>query len=154
LQSDLPHALPRDPQQGTDGAEIWGDPELGFVGRAHGGGPGGGFGVYEGPVLQLARRWVSPVDLSGDPVTRLYRRLRAGHAVMAWVGLADGPYRSWRTPQGREVTVNFSEHTILLVAERGDELLADDPLTGARETIAKPAFEVMWQRLGRRAISV
>ncbi|MGI8440956.1 MAG: hypothetical protein ACR2NV_12345, partial [Thermoleophilaceae bacterium] len=72
---------------------------------------------------------------------------------MVWVGLTDGPYKTWRTPRGDRVTGNFGEHTVVLTGLRGDTLELNDPLVGRRTTWTRDEFEQMWQRLGRRAIS-
>jgi hypothetical protein len=42
---------------------------------------------------------------------------------MAWVGLSEGPYRRWRTPQGKTIGVNFGEHTVVLTGIRGNRVL-------------------------------
>lgn len=150
LQALLPRSQPIDQQTGPRGP-IWGDPETGYVGRPD----GVGFGVYQGPVIALARRYArGVVDLSGAPLGSILARLRSGHAVMAWVALADGPYESWTTPAGRSVTVDLNEHALLLVGVGGDgSLLADDPLTGTRRELPQALFLHQWSELGRRAIS-
>lgn len=154
LLGELPHSGPLDPQ-GAPPNQVWGDPDLGFVGRAAGGGPAGGFGVYQRPIARLARRHgVRLVDLTGKPASAVYARLLAGHAVMAWVGLADGPFGTWRTPAGRRIRVNFNEHTIVLAGILPDGRLAVvNPLQGTKEIWTEQRFESMWALLGRRALS-
>lgn len=154
LQEEIAKAAPLDPEAGPGGETVWGDPDEGFVGRVDGGGPAGGFGVLQGPVAELAARWVDPVDLSGRDPGALYQRLLAGHAVMAWIGLSDGPYETWRSPEGRDVTVNFGEHTVVLTGIEGDRLFVNDPLDGRRKVWTKDEFESMWKLLDRRALSL
>jgi uncharacterized protein YvpB len=154
LQRRLPLARPLDPS-GSSGARTWGDPEQGFVGRVEGGGPAGGYGVYERPIIDLASRSsTKPVDLSRRPAAAIYDRLLSGHAVMAWIGLSNGPYETWRTPQGGLVRANFGEHTVVLRGVQGDQVLVNDPIDGVRKRWSKQSFEELWQRLGRRAVSV
>ena len=153
LMRRLPRDGPADPTVRPDGTWVWGDPERGFVGRAQGGGTAGGYGVYVGPILRLARRYVSAEDLTRRPLSAVIDRLRRGHAVMAWVGLSDGPYRRWVTPAGRRVLGNFGEHAILLLRYRKGVFTYDDPLTGTRKSVSRNDFTTMWRRLGRRAIS-
>ncbi|MCA1706994.1 MAG: C39 family peptidase, partial [Actinobacteria bacterium] len=132
---------------------VWGDPDRGFVGRPDGGGPAGGYGVYERPVSALARRHgARPARLRGARPADVYAQLLAGRPVMTWVGLSDGPYRTWRTREGRRVTGNFGEHTVVLTGLRGNNLAVNDPLDGRRKTWSKGQFELMWRRLGRRAL--
>lgn len=150
LQAQLPQAEPIDPRGG-----IWGDPELGFVGRADGGGPAGGFGVYEPPVRALAaRHGVRLDDLRGKSVATVRAMLLAGRPVLAWVGLADGPYLSWRTPAGRRVTANLNEHAVVLVGAGPGYVLVNDPLLGKRVRWSEGLFSVRWRRLGRRALAL
>lgn len=154
LQDEIAKARPLDPGTRPAGETVWGDPERGFVGRVDGGGPAGGFGVFPGPVAELASRWAEPVNLSGREPGAIYRRLLGGDAVLAWVGLSDGPYETWRSPAGREVTVNFGEHTVVLTGIEGDRLYVNDPLDGQRKVWTKAQFEAMWALLDRRAVSV
>lgn len=154
LQAGLPRSGPVDPTDEA-GIRVWGDPERGFVGRADGGGTAGGFGVYPGPVAALARRrGVALQTLTGRTPSSIYRQLRAGHAVMAWIGLTDGPYGEWQSPGGRTVKVNFGEHTVVLNGIRQDgSLRVVNPLRGTTEIWSAARFEMLWNRLGRRALA-
>lgn len=154
LQKQLPRSGPTDPQ-GVGANTVWGDPDRGFVGRADGGGPAGGFGVYPGPIAALARRYgVELTDLSGESAARVYARLLHGRAVMAWVGLAAGPYGTWTSPAGRRIEVNFNEHTVVLRGINTDgSVEVSNPLKGTAETWSRSKFEAMWDLLGRRALA-
>lgn len=154
LQAQVAHAQPLDPTTAPDGSEVWGDPNLGFVGRADGGGPGGGYGVYQGPIEALARRHgVDLRNLTGKSPTAVYSALLAGHPVMAWVALAAGPYASWETPAGRTVHINYGEHAVVLTGLEQGYVLVNDPLSGTHLTWSKAQFEQMWAGLGRRALA-
>ena len=154
LQEQVAKAEPLDPEIGAGGEEIWGDPNLGFVGRYDGGGPAGGFGVFQGPILDLASRFANPADLTEVKPEAVYRRLLAGHAVMTWIGLSDGPYSTWTSPAGKEVTVNFGEHTVLLTGIAGDRVFVNDPIDGQKKVWTRDEFEAKWDLLGNRAISL
>lgn len=154
LQEQLARSGPLDPQQ-SGGETLWGDPDRGFVGRPDGGGTSGGYGVYAGPVRNLARRHgVKLRNVSGGSPGRIYSELLSGRPVMIWVGLKDGPFRSWRTLGGRRVTGNFGEHTVVLTGLEGQTVAVNDPLTGQRIEWTRDQFEEMWQRLGRRALAL
>jgi uncharacterized protein YvpB len=154
LQSQVAHSKPLDPAVSADGSEVWGDPSLGFVGRADGGGPGGGFGVYQGPIEALAaRHGVRLRSLVGARPTAVYRTLLSGRPVMAWVALSDGPFATWQTPAGRTVRVDYGEHAVVLVGVGPDTVSVNDPLSGRRLTWTKAEFERMWAGLGRRALA-
>lgn len=156
LQARLPRSGPLDPEP-VPGSRLfrWGDPERGFVGRPAGGGTEGGFGVYEPPVRALAERYgVHLLDLHDRTLTAIRAAVLAGHPVLAWVGLAAGPYLSWLTPEGREITVNLDEHAVALVGAGPGYLLVNNPLTGRRERWSESLFSYRWNLLGRRALEL
>lgn len=154
LQSAFPRSGPLDPV-GTGPGRTWGDPDAGYVGRVEGGGAAGGFGIYPGPVATTARRFGRDLDdLSASSPGRIYARLLAGRAVMAWIGLSDGPYGQWRSPRGELVRVNFGEHTIVLRGiTRDGDLRVVNPLQGTFERWSRTRFEAAWELLGRRALA-
>jgi len=156
LQAQLPQSGPLDPTDAPGSSLFrWGDPERGFVGRAAGGGTYGGFGVYEPPIRALAaRHGVRLIDLHHRSVSAVRAAVLAGHPVLAWVGLAAGPYLSWLTPSGREITVNLNEHAVALVGAGPGYVLVDNPLSGARERWSESLFSYRWQLLGRRALEL
>lgn len=51
------------------------------------------------------------------------------------------------------MTGNFGEHTVVLTRIAADRLAVNDPLTGRRLSWTRAQFELMWRRLGRRALS-
>ncbi|MFY9468669.1 MAG: C39 family peptidase [Solirubrobacterales bacterium] len=154
LQSELTRSGPADPSETQDG-KVWGDPDQGFVGRVTGGGTAGGFGVYPGPIADLAERYgVRLDDLTDVKAAKLYARVKAGGPVMAWIGLSDGPYGEWSSPGGKRIRVNWGEHVVVLtgISEAG-MLRVMNPLTGTVERWDKPTFEAKWNLLGRRALA-
>ena len=154
LQRRVAHSPPLDPTVAADGSEVWGDPSRGFVGRADGGGPAGGFGVYQGPIRALAgREGVELRDLTGTQPEAVYRTLLRGHPVIAWVALAAGPYATWQTPAGRTVHINWGEHALVLTGVGPDRVRVNEPLAGVRETWSREEFESAWRALGSRALA-
>jgi uncharacterized protein YvpB len=156
LQARLPRSGSLDPEP-VAGSSLfrWGDPERGFVGRPAGGGTEGGFGVYEPPILRLAARFgVHLVDLHGRSVTAVKGAVLAGNPVLAWVGLAPGPYLSWLTPSGHKITVNLNEHAVVLVGGGPGYLLVNNPLSGRRERWSDALFSYRWKLLGQRALAL
>lgn len=153
IQRLLPRSGPLDPV-GDGPTRVWGDPDLGFVGRPSGGGTAGGFGVYPRPIIGVARRLGAQLDdLTGSLPQTIYARLLTGRPVIAWVGLSDGPFGAWRSPAGRPITVNFGEHTVVLRGvNRDGSLRVSNPLRGTAETWTRAQFESMWALLGRRAV--
>ncbi len=156
LQAQLPQSGPLDPVPVPGSALFkWGDPERGFVGYADGGGTQGGFGVYEPPIRALAaRHGVRLIDLHHRSVGAVRTALLSGRPVLAWVGLAAGPYLSWLTPSGHEITVNLNEHAVALVGAGPGYVLVDNPLSGALERWSESLFSYRWKLLGRRALAL
>ncbi len=154
LQRQLLRSGPLDPT-GSGAGMRWGDPDRGYVGRADGGGVAGGFGVYPGPVAALARRNKVPLEnLTGKTVNALYQRLRTGHAILAWIGLGDGPYGRWTSPEGKAIKVNYNEHTVVLHGITRDGTIAvSNPLQGTAERWTPQQFEATWRLLGGRALA-
>lgn len=155
IQRAFPRSGPLDPAGLGSTDMIWGDPDRGYVGRPDGGGVAGGFGIYPGPVRTTARRFGAALtDLSGQTPASVYRSLLRGRAVMAWVGLSDGPYGTWTTPQRRRVKVNYGEHTVVLHGIDADgALLVSNPLEGTSERWSREQFQTLWARLGNRALA-
>lgn len=154
LQKEVAHSPPLDPTVAADGSEVWGDPSKGFVGRADGGGPAGGFGVYQGPIRALARHHgVTLNNLTGSKPGAVYASLLEGKPVVAWVALSDGPYAAWTSPTGATVRVNYGEHALVLTGVDRESVQINDPLSGTRLTWPKTQFEQMWAGLGQRALS-
>lgn len=156
LQARLPRSGPLDPEP-VAGSSLfrWGDPERGFVGRPAGGGTEGGFGVYEPPVRAMAARYGERlIDLRGRNVAAVRSAVLAGHPVLAWIGLAAGPYLSWLTPSGREIRVNLDEHAVTVVGAGPGYVLVNNPLTGRRERWSEALFSNRWRLLGRRALEL
>ncbi len=155
LQAQLPRSGPLDPEPVASSTLFrWGDPEHGFVGRADGSGPNGGFGVYEPPIRALAaRHGVKLTDLHGKSIAAVRAAVLAGHPVLAWVGLAAGPYASWLTPSGRKITVNYGEHAVVLVGADSGGFFVNNPLSG-REFWSESLFSYRWKLLGRRALAL
>ena len=155
LQRELRRSGPLDPIISPDGTWIWGAPDEGFVGRAEGGGVAGGFGVYQGPIRQLAARYrVHLDDLSRRDVTDIVSRLRQGRPVLSWIGLSEGPYRRWRTPAGRPISVNLGEHAVVLTGISNGMILVNDPLTGTRLRWSVSEYAAKWRLLGQRAVGL
>jgi uncharacterized protein YvpB len=156
LQARLPRSGPLDPEP-VPGSRLfrWGDPERGFVGRPAGGGTEGGFGVYEPPIRALAARYgVHLVDLHGRSLAAVRAAVLAGHPVLAWVGLAPGPYLHWLSPTGREITANLNEHAVVLVGADAGGIDVNNPLSGKRERWSDALFSDRWKLLGRRALEL
>jgi|SRR5579862_7242758 len=150
LQGLLPKARPYLPEQDDAGETVWGDPNLGFVGPAN----GGGYGVYHGPLLALARRFdPGTTDLTGAPVSRIIDALQHARPIVAWIQLGSSIPVTWRTPAGATIHANWSEHAVTLTGWRPGEIIYNNPWTGTTETFTITQFTAVWRTLGDQAIA-
>lgn len=148
LQAMLPLANPLEPER-TERGLVWGDPEQGFVGAVR----GGGYGVYDRPLLELAKRFAPATrNLTHHPLGAIVAALRTGHPVVAWIQFGPSVPSTWITPAGRAIHANFAEHTITLTGWRPGLLTYNNPWTGTRQSITLSRFATLWHTLGDRAI--
>lgn len=148
LQDELPVSQPLNPVAGTAG-DIWGDPDKGFVGRVE----GGGFGVFEGPLARLGRRYDKGTrPLATRSFDAILNQVREGRPVILWAALGSSVPKTWTTPDGTLVRADFSEHTIVLAGVSPAGVVVHDPWTGERRLDPAAALRERWIRLGRRAV--
>jgi uncharacterized protein YvpB len=149
LQAMLPIAQPVQ-QEVENGAATWGDPELGFVGNV----AGGGYGVYDRPLLALARRFDSgTTNLTGAPLESILDALRHGRPIVAWIALGASDPVTWRALSGRLVRANWAEHAITLTGYGDGVITYNNPWDGGRERFTLGQFAAVWRDLGDRAIA-
>jgi len=154
LVKQIKSSGPLDPQNHAHGLAHWGDPEQGFVGRYNGAGKAG-FGVYEPPIRQLAKKYgVKLVDFQGKSVADVRAALLAGHPIMAWVATAAGPTSTWLTPSGKKITVNLTEQAIVLTGVGPGYYLLNDPVNGKEYKWSLSQFAQRWALLGHRALEL
>ncbi len=149
LQALLPVARPLQ-QQDEGGSAVWGDPELGFVGDV----AGGGYGVYDRPLLALARRFdPGTTNLTGASLGRILAALRHGRPIVAWIALGASNPVTWHAPSGRLIAANWAEHAITLTGYGAGAITYNNPWDGRRERFTLAQFLAVWHELGDRAIA-
>lgn len=149
LQALLPVARPLEQEAGPSGT-VWGDPERGFVGDV----AGGGYGVYDRPLLALARRFdPGTTNLTGTSLENIVDALRHGRPVVAWIALGPSDPVTWTSPSGATIRANWAEHAITLTGYRAGVIAYNNPWTGARERFTLAQFAAVWADLGDRAIA-
>lgn len=149
LQAAIPQALPLDPQQGAGGT-VWGDPDAGFVGRVE----GGGFGVFERPLVRVGARYdpgIAPVRATS--FEGVLDRVRAGQPVVAWTGLGSSAPWTWTTAGGRVIDADRSHHTVVIAGVGPNGVTIHDPWTGSASVVSRGSLAAGWERLGRRAVA-
>jgi uncharacterized protein YvpB len=150
LQRALPLAAPRQARTTSRGL-VWGDPELGFVGDVE----GGGYGVYDRPLLAVARqRDRGAENLTGRPLATMLAALRDGHPIVAWVTLGVSRPFAWHAPSGAVVHADRAEHAITLTGWSRSLIEYVDPWDGRVKTLAVADLAARWLPLGRRALAL
>ncbi len=149
LQAAMPKAQPLDPEYGSGGM-VWGDPNAGFVGRVE----GGGFGVFEGPLVRLGTRYdPGTTAVRASTFDGVLNQVRAGRPVVAWTGLGESAPWTWTTPAGRAIDADRSHHTVVLAGVGPEGVTVHDPWTGAASVVSRASLAAGWERLGRRAVA-
>ncbi len=137
---------------------IWGDPDVGFVGSIDGVSPHTGYGVYAAPLVALAELYRPARSLENATLLVILEAVLKRHPVIVWGTLASGKDVSWRTPEGKAVKAIFGEHTRVVIGFSGTvedptTIVLHDPIYGTI-TMSRKKFEADWVRLGNKAVVV
>jgi uncharacterized protein YvpB len=160
-EADLLTDLARDPTPRTvkpDGHVVWGDPDVGFVGGWDGVFGRDGYGVYQGPIAELARGagFAGSTPLTDADPRELYDAVRDGYPVVAWMPYA-GQIKGrggWSTPAGKQIDYVVTEHAVVLAGVADDGVTYADPYTASLEHMSFSTFEAANAELGGRAVIV
>ena len=105
-------------------ADIWGDPDLGFVGNIDGKMGLDGYGVYWGPLAITASYWKQAKIIKNGLASDLVGYISEGRPVIIWGYLGRGRPINWTTLNGKKVYAINGEHTFVVYGYDGS---ADDP---------------------------
>jgi len=103
---------------------IWGDPNLGFVGDIDGTMPNTGYGVYQQPIYDLAIKYRQAKILATSTLSVLTNELANDNPIVVWGIIGKGQNISWKTPEGKFIAAQMDEHARTLIGFTGT---ADDP---------------------------
>ena len=160
-ESDILDRLARDPtprQVLADGSVVWGDPDVGFVGSFDGVFAQDGYGVYDGPIADVALS----IGLSGtthsqgtDP-SDIYGAVSQGIPVLVWVpyGLTVHGRGQWFTPDGKTIPYVVTEHCVVIANTDDTGLVYADPWDAAFKAADYASFEAAFAEIGNRAVFV
>jgi uncharacterized protein YvpB len=161
-ETKLLSELRKDPtkrQTAANGTIVWGDPDVGFVGSVDGRMPRTGYGVYEGPLMDVALQHASATRMRSDDAGALIASIDSGHPVIAWTVIGSNPKTiTWTTPDKTVVKAALYEHAVVVSGYKrtGNTLegvYVVDPLTGSRY---EPWSDFQWRTgfLDHRAIEI
>jgi N-acetylmuramoyl-L-alanine amidase len=100
--------------------DVWGDPDLGFVGDIDGIMGKTGYGIHWKPLARTAEHWKKARVIESGSVTRLVAELDQRRPVIAWGIDQPAQELSWKTPKGRRVFALSEEHTRVVYGYEGD----------------------------------
>jgi uncharacterized protein YvpB len=157
-EDELISKLAFDPTPKDFEKNIWGDPNVGFVGRIDGKMPVTGYGVYEDPIIQVANLYRVTKKISGAELPELLNEIEAGRPVIVWGSINSGYDISWKTPEGKSIKAVTGEHARVAVGWTGDKdnpghILLIDPVYGQIQ-LSQAAFLKDWALLGNKAVVV
>ncbi len=137
---------------------IWGDPDQGFVGLIDGRMPQTGYGVYAGPIAQLASSWRPATVLDIKTPEALAAHLLQGRPIVIWGYYGRGQKLSWATPEGKTVKAVNGEHTRTVIGFTGNASEPEgfyliDPLFGPMYWTTNKLVK-NWDALDRMAVVV
>lgn len=157
-ESDLLKKLPFS-DRGPRKLNVWGDPDIGFVGNIDGSMPKNtGYGVYEKPLSNLAGLWRKAEVISNKPLERIVGELDRGNPIIVWGALGGGKDNSWYTPEGKYIKAVKGAHVRVLKGYTGtsknpSEVILMDPIYGEIRWPVKK-FLANWAMLENRAVVV
>lgn len=154
LIKDLPVSDPG-PRRANN---IWGDPNLGFVGNIDGQVPNGGYGVYEQPIYNLAAKYRSAKIITNTTLDGLITELVNGNPIVVWGVVGNGRDISWKTIDGKVIPAKLDEHARTLIGYTGESnnpqlLILQDPIYGEIRMNIKD-FLANWAMLDKRAVVI
>lgn len=144
---------------------IWGNPNIGFVGDINGNhdcaSGNRGYGVYWSPVSSyLSRNGISNSVSRGMSITQLTQEIEAGHPVMLWWqnGWSTPTDVSWDTPDGQHIYAVNGMHSEVAIGFIGTtnnptHIIVQDPWRGQR-TLEIGYFKGLWSYFGNTGIIV
>ena len=153
-EAELISRLPFDATPKSPG--VWGDPNKGFVGNINGTMLGTGYGVYAGPIAQIANRYVRAEILNSATPQDIAKAISAGRPVIMWGYYGSGAPSSWQTPAGTPVKAVNGEHTRVVFGYDGParnptRFYLMDPITGSF-SLAAAEFLRNWNSLDNMAL--
>jgi uncharacterized protein YvpB len=160
-EDELLANLARDPTPRTvlaDGTVRWGNPDIGYVGRWDGVFARDGYGVYDGPIADLARHYGFEGTSHGQRIdpTDIYDAIREGFPSVVWVpyDLTVKGRGAWTTPTGDRVDYVVTEHAVVLAGVDETGVQYADPYTGSLRHASFDDFETAMRVLRNRAVTV
>ena len=137
---------------------IWGDPNIGFVGDIDGKMGVDGYGIHWEPLAQTARNWKDAEIINNGSISDIVENIYNGRPIIIWSYLGRGISMTWFTPEGKKINAINGEHTFIVYGYDGapDDpvgFLLMDPIYGPTYW-EKEKFINKWDAFGRVGVVV
>ena len=152
-KNELANKVKKVPLTYNDGKK--GNPNAGFVGdMAH----GPGLGVYNGPVLELAQKYVGDraVNLTNHSFDEVLEEVGKGLPVWIITTSRFAPvsvFQTWNTPQGK-IKITFSEHSVVITGYDEKYIYINNPYGVKNQKLNRASFIKAWEQMGKQAIVI
>ena len=100
----------------------WGDPSVGFVGNIDGKMGKTGYGVYYGPVAEVARNWKYADAMNQLTAQDVANHIERDRPLVVWGYYGSGKRLSWSTPEGKKIYAVNGEHARVVIGFTGSAL--------------------------------
>ncbi|HDR4420650.1 TPA: S-layer homology domain-containing protein [Bacillus cereus] len=137
-------------------SQIWGDPDVGFVGDVTGNTPG--YSINPEPLKKLLDKYARGTNLTGNDLSVLEDYVRNGKPVVTWVTVALNNPRAittWKTPGGKTIYGRMNTHAVVLTGVDENYVYYNDPFYGTKNVkVSKSRFASIYNQMGKKALSV
>ncbi|MBE7105885.1 S-layer protein [Bacillus cereus] len=137
-------------------SQIWGDPDVGFVGDVTGNTPG--YSINPEPLKRLLDKYARGTNLTGNDFSVLEDYVRNGKPVVTWVTVAlnnPRPITTWKTPGGKTIYARMNTHAVVLTGVDDNYVYYNDPFYGTKNVkVSKSWFASIYNQMGKKALSV
>jgi uncharacterized protein YvpB len=132
-----------------------GNPNAGFVGDMAN---GPGLGVYNGPVLEVAQKYVGDraVNLTNHSFDDVLEEVGQGLPVWIITTSSFAPvsvFQTWNTPQGK-IDITFSEHSVVITGYDENYIYINNPYGEKNQKLNRASFIKAWEQMGKQAIVI
>ncbi|MES5952196.1 S-layer homology domain-containing protein [Bacillus fungorum] len=137
-------------------SQIWGDPDVGFVGDVTGNTPG--YSINPEPLKRLLDKYARGTNLTGNDLSVLEDYVRNGKPVVTWVTVAlnnPRPITTWKTLDGKTISARMNTHAVVLTGVDDNYVYYNDPFYGTKNVkVSKSHFASIYNQMGKKALSV
>jgi uncharacterized protein YvpB len=119
-EKDIIKKMPID--KTTKTKKVWGDPDIGFVGKVDGVSMKTGYGIHWRAMAKIASHWKKAKSFENSSLKFLISNILKSRPTIIWVYDGKGTPVYWQTPQGKKVRAIEDEHTVIVYGFEGMNL--------------------------------